>query len=84
MTANPPAPGLSWQSGITTPAGTEIPGRWVFQCACGRAQGYAPPDRGGGVTEQEAEHLGWRKVDGQWVCPFCTGNTSTLAEVFGP
>lgn len=78
----PPVPGLTWDPPVPE---NDWPGRWVFRCSvpgCGRQQGYAPADRGGGVTEEEAEHLGWRKIDKAWVCPFCNGNTDNLRKVF--
>ena len=55
-----------------------------FVCDCGRKQSYAPPDKRGGITEKEAESVGWRKMaDGKWKCPFCCGNTGALYKVFG-
>jgi len=53
-----------------------------FICSCGRIQSYAPEDKHGGITEGEAELVGWRKIAGRWVCPLCTGNTSNLFKVF--
>lgn len=53
-----------------------------FKCACGRKQSYAPEGVRGGITEKEAELIGWRKIDGKWVCPICTGNTGNLGKVF--
>jgi len=55
-----------------------------FICKCGRKQSYAPKNKSGGITEKEAEHIGWRKmVDGSWQCPFCCGNTDRLFKIFG-
>lgn len=54
-----------------------------FECKCGRKQSYAPPDKSGGITKREAELVGWRKINGKWVCPFCSGNTKNLFKVFG-
>lgn len=72
--------------------------RWAFVCVCvgcksghcdglptqpcGRAQSYAPADRDGGVTVEEAQELGWRKTDRGWICPFCSGEDDGLRKVF--
>lgn len=57
--------------------------RPMFRCACGRKQSYAPKGKHGGITEKEAELVGWRKMsDGVWKCPFCCGNTDALFNVF--
>lgn len=53
-----------------------------FECACGRKQTYKPANKSGGITEKEAELVGWRKINGKWECPFCTGNTTNLYKVF--
>lgn len=53
-----------------------------FECACGRKQSYAPATKRGGVTEKEAEWIGWRKINGEWNCPFCTGNKNNLKRIF--
>jgi hypothetical protein len=44
-----------------------------FKCyCCGREQSYAPADESGGVTQKEAESLGWALIDGKWwICPVC-------------
>lgn len=66
-----PAPDLIWD------------GQWVFSCVeCGDQEDYALPDGGGGVTEEEAETLGWRKVDGEWICPFCSGSKKSPQKFF--
>jgi len=49
---------------------------------CGKAQSYAPAEKGGGVTVEEAKKLGWEKDKYGWRCPFCTGNTENLMKVF--
>lgn len=55
-----------------------------FECACGRAQSYAPAGEPGGITADEAVECGWVKLtDGKWSCPFCSGNMDKLKKVFG-
>ena len=44
-----------------------------FDCACGRSQAYAPAHHPGGITEEEAAAIGWRREQGRWLCPFCGG-----------
>ena len=83
---DPPVEGLVW-----SPETDELRGRWEFQCSAApcvesgkvRGQGYAPADKAGGVTEREAEHFGWRKIDGKWICPFCSGNLNNLKKLHG-
>ena len=58
------------------------PGRMAFICSYGRIQSYAPKDITGGITAEEAELVGWRKIQGKWICPFCSGNTKVLYKVF--
>lgn len=53
-----------------------------FCCDCGRIQRYAPENVSGGCTVEEAEAIGWRMIDGKWVCPFCCGNTDALRKIF--
>lgn len=56
-----------------------------FVCnQCDRKQSYAPADERGGVTMEEAQTVGWRKVsvEDYWLCPFCSGNEDKLREVF--
>jgi hypothetical protein len=53
-----------------------------FVCKCGRVQRYAHENEPGGCTVEEAEAIGWRQIDGKWVCPFCCGNTSALRKIF--
>ena len=55
----------------------------MFRCDCGRKQSYAPSGSAGGITEQEAEKIGWRRIGHKWTCPFCCGNTGALGKVFG-
>lgn len=57
------------------------PPRPVFNCAtCDRGgQHWAPPDRPGGVTGEEAVRVGWVQC---WRCPFCVGDTSELRRTF--
>ncbi len=57
-------------------------GGLMFQCGCGRCQRYASDTEYGGITESEAELIGWRLIDNKWNCPFCTGNTNNLFGVF--
>lgn len=75
-----------------------LPSRWAFVCVCvgcvsaycdalptqpcARTQSYAPAERSGGVTVEEAELLGWRKTERGWLCPFCSGEEKGLRKVF--
>ena len=74
------------------------PERWAFVCVCigckcgdcdalptqpcARAQSYAPADREGGITVEEAHAMGWRKTERGWICPFCSGEDEGLKKVF--
>lgn len=40
-------------------------------------QHYAPPGVRGGVTETEAEQIGWR-FEREWRCPFCAGQAERV------
>lgn len=52
-----------------------------YDCACGRKQPkYAPGKQG--ISEKAAEAVGWRKIDGQWRCPFCCNSTDALFNLF--
>ena len=55
----------------------------MFQCDCGRCQGYDNDGTFKGCNSKEVELIGWRLIDGRWNCPFCTGNTDNLYKVFG-
>ena len=47
-------------------------GTLVFPCTrCGRSQAYSPDGRAGGVSQQEAEWLGWVRLPDGWICPQC-------------
>jgi hypothetical protein len=52
-----------------------------FECSCGRKQSYAPPDKRGGITVEEAIAVGWT-FDDNFHCPFCSGNEDKLQAVF--
>jgi rubredoxin len=34
------------------------------------------------IAEEAAEHIGWRKIQGEWKCPLCTGNNKNLMKAF--
>jgi len=53
-----------------------------FKCECGCMQSYASEDTRGGITEKEAEQIGWRKINNAWRCPKCCGNTEALDKIF--
>lgn len=54
-----------------------------YVCSCGRMQTKTVKGLSGGVSESVAELIGWRKINGLWVCPFCSGNIENLKRVFG-
>lgn len=47
-------------------------GKTVIRCACGREQVVVPITEPGGITELDAQRVGWRRVNGEWRCPLCT------------
>ena len=56
----------------------------ILKCGkCGRTQSIVAESKSGGITEKEAEHIGWRMIGGRWECPFCTGNTANLRKIIG-
>lgn len=55
----------------------------VYRCKCGREQSAACDPYPGGIDPYIAERMGWRRIDGLWECPFCTGHTDNLFKVFG-
>jgi len=61
----------------------------VYRCKCGREQTGRTtvteqmPDFGQkGILPETVERFGWRRIDGKWECPFCTGNTEALNNFF--
>ena len=75
MIGVPPVKGLTWEKDRKV---------WVFWCVgrqCSRRQRYAPEGSTQGVTQEEAEHFGWRMLRGKWHCPFCTGNLNNLRRL---
>jgi hypothetical protein len=55
----------------------------VFRCHCGREQSATYPGySGGGIEATAAERVGWRRVNGEWVCPFCSGNEALLRRAW--
>jgi len=52
-----------------------------FECACGRKQPKAAENKMG-IGEKAAESVGWRKINGEWRCPFCCNNTEALFGLF--
>lgn len=47
---------------------------WFVCGVCNRSQAFAPQDKSGGVTVEEAEVLGWRRTtDEEWLCPLHSG-----------
>ena len=45
-----------------------------FLCSCGYTLVSA--------DEARLEHFGWRKINNQWNCPMCTGNTKNFRKEF--
>lgn len=67
---------VSWSGG-------ELGETDIVRCACGRQQRICPADEPGGITELEAQMLGWtRGDDAGWSCPFCAGKTKRLRQLF--
>jgi len=55
----------------------------VYRCACGREQTAHLEGSVGGLSEAAARAVGWNLADGGWMCPFCSGDTEKLFQVFG-
>jgi hypothetical protein len=53
-----------------------------IECECGRQQTVVPANMEGGITELEAQSIGWEVNEEGWHCPFCTGKTEKLREIF--
>lgn len=54
-----------------------------FMCNC--HQGYDDDGTHGGITEQEAQDIGWVKVlkeEWKWLCPKCGGKEEKLDKIF--
>ena len=47
-----------------------------FICGCGRKQREHTSLKT--FTEKNVEEIGWRKIDGEWVCPLCCNNKAAL------
>lgn len=47
-----------------------------FKCDCG--SNFVCQDDNTEEVEKVAEKIGWRKINGKWVCPVCCGNTAAL------
>jgi hypothetical protein len=72
---------------------TQAKGFTAFECRCGRKQSYAPANKPGGITCQEALEIGWTRrqllrgdtLIYDWKCPFCSGLDAMqkLATVLG-
>lgn len=53
----------------------------VYLCAaCGGEQAARREGFPGGLLEETAERFGWRRINGSWECPNCTGNTTNLKK----
>jgi len=55
----------------------------VYRCACGREQTAEYEGFNGGISAKVAQSVGWNLADGGWMCPFCSGDTEKLFQVFG-
>ena len=54
-----------------------------LKCTCDKTQSIVENDFDpDGITLIEAEHLGWRKINGEWKCPFCTGQLGNLKKLW--
>lgn len=51
-------------------------------CKCGRGQSITDETARVGCSIGAAELVGWRNINGRWECPYCTGNTANLNQVF--
>ena len=54
----------------------------VYRCECKREQTAKHDGFLGGLSEPLVEKFGWRKIDGKWECPYCSGNTANLDKFF--
>jgi hypothetical protein len=55
----------------------------VYRCACGREQtAECEGVNNGGISEGIAQQFGWNRADGGWMCPFCSGQTEKLFQLF--
>lgn len=50
-----------------------------FVCKCGKRQREKTPK--GIITEKDLERFGWRKINGEWICPICCNNTANLNNI---
>ena len=47
----------------------------IAECAtCNREQSF--------LGDEQMESIGWRKINGKWECPFCTGNERLLNKIW--
>lgn len=56
-----------------------------FNCfMCGYHQGYDDDGTHNGITEEEAQDIGWTKIakEWKWLCPKCNGNEGALVKIF--
>jgi len=49
---------------------------------CSREQSISRNQDERGVSLSMIKRIGWRTVNGQQLCPFCSGNTSNLERIF--
>jgi len=54
----------------------------VYRCLCGREQMAQCEGFSGGLSEEAARTVGWNFGDRGWMCPFCSGETDKLFQVF--
>lgn len=50
-----------------------------YVCECGRIQRQHTPLKE--FTEKDVRAVGWRKIEGEWVCPVCCNNKAALNNI---
>ena len=54
----------------------------VYRCKCGREQTAECPPFPSGISMDLAKKVGYEYKEGEWACPFCSGNQHKLDTIF--
>ncbi len=54
----------------------------VYRCKCGREQTAECPPFHSGISMNLAKKVGYEYKEGEWICPFCSGNSHKLDKIF--